>query len=41
MAARAFKYPLTNTTSAAEMLNASMGVSHEGLVSSAISANVR
>ena len=41
MAARAFKYPLTNTTNEAEMLKASMGVSHEGLVSPAISVNVR
>jgi hypothetical protein len=41
MAARAFKYPLTNTASEAEMLKASMGVSHEDLLSPAISVNVR
>jgi hypothetical protein len=41
MAARAFKYPLTNTTSEAERLNVSMGVIHEGLDSPAISVNIR
>ena len=41
MAARAFKNQLTNTTRAAEMLKANIGVSHEGLASPAISENVR
>jgi hypothetical protein len=41
MAARVFKYPLTNITRAAEMLKTNMGVSQEELDSPAISINVR
>jgi hypothetical protein len=40
MAARAFKYPLTSTVSEVERLNTSIGVSHDGLVSSAICVNI-